>query len=70
MSDFVRSEFNKILLTFLFLVMVGVVLWMARDAANVNWAREQAALILGGLLGLITGISIGKTQTTSKEEHT
>lgn len=60
MKDFLKEHFDKLLLTFLFLVMVGVVLYMSHDAANVNWAREQAALILGGLLGLITGVVIGR----------
>ena len=58
MSDFLAEHFDKLLLTGLFLVLVGIVVHMThdgRDVAALNWAREQASLIIGALLGLITG---------------
>jgi hypothetical protein len=59
MKDFIKEHFDKLLLTFLFLVMVMVTLHMAHhmdaDAGDVSWGREQANLIAGALLGLITG---------------
>jgi hypothetical protein len=29
------------------------------DTTDVNWAREQVSLVIGALLGLITGKSLG-----------
>ena len=57
MSDFLAEHFDKLLLTGLFLVLVGIVVHMThdgRDVAALNWAREQASIIIGSLLGLIT----------------
>lgn len=56
--DFFRQNFDKLLLLFLFLILIAIVIHMTHDAPDapvIHWAREQAALVLGGLLGLITG---------------
>jgi hypothetical protein len=42
--------------------MIFVVLHMSHDssdAASLSWGREQTSLILGGFLGMTTGVKIG-----------
>lgn len=54
---------DKRLLAFLFLVMVAVVVFlhlMTPEQGTVQWARETANLIIGGLVGLVTGYAVGK----------
>lgn len=61
MFSFFKDNFDKILLSFLFLVIFSADLHMAyhrADASVVAWGRESAGTILGGLLGLITGLKI------------
>ena len=56
--DFICDHFDKLLLTGIFLILVMLVVHMSHDQADagaVNWAREAAGTVLGGLLGLITG---------------
>ena len=58
MKDFLDAHFDKLLLVILFFVLLMVLLHMAHDggdAADVGWAREEANLIIGALLGLVTG---------------
>lgn len=71
MKDFLIQHFDKLLLTGLLIFMVWVVLHMARigDAQDINWAREQSNLIVGALLGLITGAVLRNgTKTEPPEE--
>lgn len=54
----IENHFDKLLLASLFVYMTVVLLHMSHDssdAADVSWAREQSNLIVGALLGLITG---------------
>lgn len=63
MKEFFSDHFDKLLLTALFLVLMGIILHVShdgRDAMDVGWAREQANLITGALLGLITGQALGR----------
>lgn len=56
--DFIKDNFDKLLLVSVFLVLVGMVVHFShdgRDAAVIAWGREQAGTVLGALLGLITG---------------
>jgi len=56
--DFIMGQFDKILLTVIFIGLVLLVLHMSHDSMDtpaVNWARESAGTILGALLGIITG---------------
>ena len=75
-----RENFDKLLLTGVFMFMVVMVLHMthdARDTEQILWARELAGTFAGGLLGLITGHALasrttattpgGSTMTTSSE---
>ena len=53
-----RSNFDKMLLTGLFVFVTGIVLHMSHDSIDhdhILWARELAGTIMGALLGLITG---------------
>lgn len=59
--EFLRRDFDKLLLTSVFLLLVGLVVHMShdnQDASIINWAREQAGTVLGALLGLITGVAL------------
>jgi uncharacterized membrane protein YfcA len=49
---------DKRLLAALFVFMVLVVIylhWLAPEPGTTQWARETANLIIGGLVGLVTG---------------
>ena len=54
-----KDNFDKILLAALFLVVLAVAtaltLTGAMDEGSLDWARSVGNLVLGGLLGLITG---------------
>lgn len=56
-----RDHFDKLLLTSIFLLIVGVLIWGARSGQMdlVTTAREWGGMVLGGLLGLVTGIKVG-----------
>lgn len=59
--EFFRQNFDKLLLAAIFLYLTVLLLHMSHDphdAATVSWAREQANLIIGALLGLITGTAL------------
>lgn len=61
--QFMGDHFDKFLLTSLFLIMVGIVLVLAishQPAETVAWARELTGTFSGALIGLITGVAIGK----------
>lgn len=57
--EFFKVNFDKLLLAGLFIYLTILVIHMTHDttsdAAAVHWAREQANLVVGALLGLITG---------------
>lgn len=63
-------NFDKLLLAFIFCVVLIVALWVTQqknmDEGSLDWARSTANLVLGGLLSLVTDRLIrGKnTQTT------
>ena len=61
--QFIEDHFDKFLLTTLFLIMVGIVLVLAikgEPAETIAWARELTGTFSGALIGLITGVAIGK----------
>jgi hypothetical protein len=63
MKDFIVGHFDKLLVAFFVLLMVAVVLALSQtgaDASTVSWAREVTSSFIGALIGLITGISIGR----------
>ena len=63
-----RDNFDKLLLTLVFLFMVTVVVHMshdAKDADQILWARELAGTFAGGLLGLITGHALASKTTAT-----
>ena len=57
-EDFIRAYFDKILLTALFLVLVGIAA-QGPDQLS-SWAREQANTVLGAIILLTTGAIIRK----------
>lgn len=61
-----RDNFDKLLLTTVFIFMVQMVVHMShdgRDADQILWARELAGTFAGGLLGLITGHALASRAT-------
>lgn len=57
-GQWVRSNAGMLVLFALVLVMLGFLLHVSHDrgdASVLSWGREQTSLVLGGLLGLITG---------------
>jgi hypothetical protein len=61
--SFIRDHFDKFLLAGLFLIMVGIVLILAlkgEPPETIAWARELTGTFSGALIGLITGVAIGK----------
>lgn len=58
MNDFIKAQFDKLLLTFLVLVCLGTVLHLIHhtaDASVVNWGLSLVSGVIGALLTLITG---------------
>lgn len=49
------GEFDKLLLTFLFMWVVRRVVTSAPDTSGALWARELAGTIVGSLITLVTG---------------
>lgn len=63
MRNFIEAHFDKLLLAAIFCLMVCVVLVLSasgKSAETVSWAREVASGLEGGLLGLITGVAVGR----------
>lgn len=70
--EFIKENFDKLLLTFLFLIIFSATVHMAyhnMDASDVAWARESAGTILGGLLGLITGYRMATAAAAAKDKE-
>lgn len=68
-----RENFDKLLLTVVFLTCIGLVVHMAHHSADsdeILWARELAQTFAGGLLGLITGhaLAVKATKPTPETE--
>ena len=65
------KNFDKLLLTLLFALVLSMCVWFTlrkdMDEGSLDWSRSTANLILGGLLGLITGKYIGAHSTTSEQ---
>lgn len=63
-----RDNFDKLLLTMVFVFLVLVVLHMdhdSKDQDQILWARELAGTFAGGLLGLITGHALASRTTAT-----
>ena len=61
MREFVEAHLNILVLFVLILLLLWGLMHLIRigDTTDVNWAREQVSLVIGALLGLITGKSLG-----------
>lgn len=65
-GKWLRDNFDKLLLTLIFVFMVAVVAHMSHDGKDLDqilWARELAGTFAGGLLGLITGHALASKTT-------
>lgn len=52
-AGLIERHLDTFVMLFVFIIMVGMVYHMAHDpmdSGNVNWAREQAGIILGALV--------------------
>ena len=70
MRQFVHENFDKLLLALLYLILLSTVLHLAHwqaDQSLVSWARDQAGIIVGALIGLITGFRAGRAEGVSSE---
>ncbi len=57
-GQFIRGNVGLFILSTMVLVMLGFMLHVSHDHADTNmlsWSREQGSLVLGALLGMITG---------------
>lgn len=67
-----RDNFDKLLLTIVFLTCVGLVIHMTHhhaDSEEILWARELAQTFAGGLLGLITGHALAAAKPKTEETN-
>lgn len=83
-KSFIQANVDKIILLFILHVLLGGVVHMAHDNLDQSllaWAREQAGIVLGALLTLVTGAvlrnaknptqpSNPETPTENKTENT
>lgn len=57
-----KAHFDKLLLTFIFLVVFGTTTWLtllgSMDEGALDWGRRTGDIISGSLLTLITGAVI------------
>jgi cbb3-type cytochrome oxidase subunit 3 len=63
--DFIKSEFDKLLLAMLLLLFCGMAWWAYHaggQAGLAAFATDQAKTIIGALLGLITGRALALAQ--------
>ncbi len=51
-----ERHFDKLLLAFIFLVLITLAEW-----GSAIWAQRMADTILGGLIGIITGRAMNRT---------
>jgi hypothetical protein len=71
--QFWKFNFDKVLLTSLFVGMVTLVVYLASnniDGENISWARELTSSIIGALFGLITGRSLPRPEPTDDQAPT
>ena len=69
MFEFIKNHIGHLTLFILVLVMLGFLLHVSHhnsDATTVGWAKEQTSLVLGGLLGLVTGAKLAKSDEEKK----
>lgn len=63
MKHFIEAHFDKILLALMVLYLIHVVIFLSvyvQSPETISWARELTSGFAGGLLGLITGIAVGR----------
>lgn len=70
MKELIHAHFDKLLLAFLFLVALGVVLYLATtgNQATLGWSQHAADLILGALIGMITGVALTRKKADDAPE--
>jgi uncharacterized membrane protein YjjP (DUF1212 family) len=61
-QTFWRSQFDKLIVTFLFILMCGLAKWSANDDKLSTFALQSAAGLIGCLLTLVTSRK-GNTET-------
>ena len=63
MKEFVKDHFDKLMLAGMIVYLIHVVLalvYFQAPAETVAWARELTSGFTGALIGLITGVAVGK----------
>ena len=71
MKELVHAHFDKLLLTFLFLCVLGTTILLivtGQDQADIAWARETASAVIGALVGLVTGVALTRHKGNDKGE--
>lgn len=65
-QDRIWQNLDKLILTFLFLICLGVAVWLHltknMDEGSLDWVRHNTDLVLAGLLGLMGGRALGALQ--------
>lgn len=67
-GQWLRENFDKLLLALLFLALIGVLVHMShdqRDAQEIGWIRETAGGVLASLLTVITGHALASKATAT-----
>ncbi len=62
---------DKLILLTLYFTFVGLVVFFTlhtQDMDNVHWAREQAGLVVGAIVGLVTGYKLGQRSVAPPAE--
>ncbi len=58
MKDILKSNFNILLLSFIYIALLATTIWMTFQDVNadgLNWIRTQAGTLQGALLAIVTG---------------
>jgi hypothetical protein len=72
MHDFIRDHFDKLLITFLILIAEGLVIFFVMkhvDMEVITWGMELVSGFVGALLGLVTGVAIGKSMVATTKNN-
>ena len=67
-----QENTDKFILLFTFMVLLGFVVYTMSakmDEGAVDWARSSTDLVLGGLLGLITGKYLAEKRSVDQVIH-
>jgi membrane associated rhomboid family serine protease len=70
MIEFFNTHFDKMLISFFVLVLIGICFFFAIkgiDGKAFDWATNAFGIFVGLLGGLITGVAIGKNMAKAQE---